>query len=458
MKILSAKSTQISKRKLNGRLEEKKKFKNYESIYESKLISNILNISFANRNVHNALITHQHNLIFVNSLADKITTSYDIRGDIVCSSVREDGKIVICATSDNYLLIFDSVNKFLLRRFKLSSKACHIDINNNDVLVNLGHKLTCYSMYKEEENFSFTHKEEICFARYFNINKENLICFATRNKKVYFMNTFDQSIMYTIEAKGIVNDVQFDSKSNLVNEFYMAVENMLCKYDWHSLDCIESKIIGSSDLRRIIITKQYVISVVNSIINYVILTTVNDFSKDLKIKFKENIVNFDASYSLDKYLISNESGVVQIFQRKTNESEQGDKKEKQFSAKNYAYFNRGMYDLVNDEMNSKVSNEKDEYISYSSKTNNLSDDCKIKNGLFNKSLLFLDKKERTNIINGLKNTKSSKLATNLHTIQTLLNYYPIDKSMFSLYETLKKEEEYIRRLKVIECKLNILKQ
>ena len=206
MKILSVKNPQISKRKINGKLEEKKKFKNYESIYESKLLSNVMNVSFANRNVHNTMISHQHNLIFVDSLADKITTSYDIRGDVVCSHIREDGKILICATSENYLLVFDSINKFLLRKFKLGSKAFHIDTNNNEVLVNLGHKLTCFSLSKEDEVFSFSFKEEISFSRYFNINKENLICFATRNKNVYIMNAIDQSIMYTIKTNGIVND------------------------------------------------------------------------------------------------------------------------------------------------------------------------------------------------------------------------------------------------------------
>ena len=87
----------------------------------------------------------------------------------------------------------------------------------------------------------------------------------------------------------------------------------------------------------------------------------------------------------------------------------------------------------------------------------MTDDCKIKNGLFNKSLLFLDKNERNEIIKELKNTKSTVLAVNLQKIQTLFNYYPLDKNMLSLYEMLKSEEDYVRRLKVIETKLNILK-
>lgn len=418
-----------------------------------------MNVSFANRNVHNTMISHQHNLIFVDTLSDKITTSYDIRGDVVCSHIREDGKILICATSENYLLVFDSINKFLLRKFKLGSKAFHIDTNNNEVLVNLGHKLICFSLSKEQEVFSFSFKEEISFSRYFNINKENLICFATRNKKVYIMNAIDQSIMFTIKTNGIVNDIQFDSKANVATYFYIAVDNTLCKYDWHSLDCKDVKIIGSSDIRKIIVTKQYIISVINSILNYVILTDVNDFSKDVKIKFKENIIYFDASYSLDKYAISNESGVIQIFKRKILQTELGEKKEKKFSAKNYAYFNRGMYDLVDNELNSKIANEekKDELISFNTKSSKMTDDCKIKNGLFNKSLLFLDKNERIEIIKELKNTKSTVLAVNLQKIQTLLNYYPLDKNMLSLYEMLKSEEDYVRRLKVIETKLNILK-
>lgn len=349
---------------------EGKKFKNFSILKEISCVDPI-SVKFSSKNNHRGIYLASSNLYFFDLMSDKVVTNYPLLGsELASADIRSDGKVLSVGTIHGNLKVYEPEKKINITSYDKSFKTrinC-IDTLDNKLLA-CSNDLTVkyFSLDRPDPllNFSKNFSDYIISCKF--ISSDIFVAGGLDKKLKLFdirSGKMERSII-TSNNQGIA-DIQYRD-----NKIYLACDNQISSIDLSSFTEIENNTPMQSSIKKIILTDNRIFSVSSAGENFVAISDYESLKKLYIVKLGAEIIDFDITYSKNKYAMVDIKGKVEIKQKDESGVNQINKNQlldenDEFSAlnpenyatknisKNYKYFNRGQYLKDNTEENDEA--------------------------------------------------------------------------------------------------------